>query len=493
MNYNVVTADEAALFIQHGDIVGFSGFTAAGCPKEVPSALARRAEELHASGQPFQIAVYSGASSGDKMDGALARANAISFRMPYQNVKDMRANINAHKTHYTDTHLSTTSQDIRYGFLPEPNVAIVEACQLTDNGEIVPTFGVGILPTICRIAKKIIVELNVAVPPAFRGIHDIVELSDPPYRREIPLYHAGDRIGRDCIKVDPKKIVAVVITEHNTEVNQFNETDEVTSAIAANVAHFLENEMKAGRIPESFLPIQSGVGNVANAILKDVGNSDYIPPFEMYTEVIQDSVVDLIKWGRIKMASGSSLTCSPQKIDEILAALDFFKKRIVLRPTEISNSPEIIRRIGIISINTALEADIFGNVNSSHVLGSNIMNGIGGSGDFTRNAYISIFTTPSTAKGGLISSIVPMVSHLDHSEHSVNVIATEHGIADLRGKSPIQRAEEIIEKCAHPDYRPLLHQYLRSGANGHTPVNLDTCFNFHKAYTEKGDMHLAEM
>ena len=493
MNYNIATADEAALFIHHGDIVGFSGFTAAGCPKAVPSAIACRAEKLHAAGEPFQITVYSGASSGDMMDGALAKAKAVSFRMPYQNAKEMRANINAHETHYTDTHLSTTAQDIRYGFLPVPDVAIVEACVLKENGVIVPTFGVGILPTICRLAKKIIVELNVSVPPAFRGIHDIAELADPPQRREIPIYRTGDRIGRDCIKIDPKKVVAVVITEQKTEVKHFNDADDITSRIAANVACFLENEIKEGRIPESFLPIQSGVGNVANAILKDLGNSDYIPPFEMYTEVVQDAVVDLIKWGRIKMASCSSLTCSPEKIDEILAALDFFKRRLVLRPTEISNNPEIIRRIGVISINTALEVDIFGNVNSSHILGSRIMNGIGGSGDFTRNAYISIFTTPSTAKGGVVSSIVPMVSHLDHSEHSVKVIATEYGIADLRGKSPIQRAEEIIEHCAHPDYRPLLRQYLRSAAKGHTPINLDTCFNFHKAYAEKGDMRLAEM
>ena len=70
-----------------------------------------------------------------------------------------------------------------------------------------------------------------------------------------------------------------------------------------------------------------------------------------------------------------------------------------------------------------------------------MMNGIGGSGDFTRNAYISIFTCPSVAKEGKISAIVPMVSHLDHSEHSVNIIITEQGVADLRGKSPKERAE----------------------------------------------------
>ena len=101
-----------------------------------------------------------------------------------------------------------------------------------------------------------------------------------------------------------------------------------------------------------------------------------------------------------------------------------------------------------------------------------MMNGIGGSGDFTRNAYISIYTTPSTAKGGAISAFVPMVSHHDHSEHSVKIIITEHGIADLRGKSPIQRAHEIINNCVDPQYRPMLNEYLEMSKKAHTPHTL---------------------
>ncbi len=125
------------------------------------------------------------------------------------------------------------------------------------------------------------------------------------------------------------------------------------------------------------------------------------------------------------------------------------------RPAEISNNPEVIRRLGVIAMNTALEADIFGNINSTHVVGTKMMNGIGGSGDFTRNGYLS--SSPALRhKGGVISNIVPMVSHVDHSEHSVDIIVTEQGIADLRGKDPVQRAYEIINNCAHPAYRPLL-------------------------------------
>ena len=140
--------------------------------------------------------------------------------------------------------------------------------------------------------------------------------------------------------------------------------------------------------------------------------------------------------GQVRFASGCSLTVSKPVLKDIYEDLEFFRSKLLLRPQEITNSPEIVRRLGIISINTAIEVDITGNVNSTHVLGRNMMSGIGGSGDFARNAFFSIFTCPSTAKGGKISTIVPLVSHLDSSEHSVQVIITEQGVADLRGNAP---------------------------------------------------------
>ena len=118
-----------------------------------------------------------------------------------------------------------------------------------------------------------------------------------------------------------------------------------------------------------------------------------------------------------------------------------------------------------------------------------MMNGIGGSGDFTRNAYISIFTCPSVAKDGKISSLVPMVSHLDHNEHSVNVIITEQGVADLRGKSPKERARLIIENCAHPDYKDILRDYLKlTDCKSQTPHALRASLAMHVELAESGDM-----
>lgn len=483
-----MTAEEAAKFVKNGDVVGMGGFTPAGAPKDVPTAIAHMAEALHAEGKPFKIGMYTGASTGDSCDGMLARAHAIEFRTPYQSNKDLRAELNSQQAHYYDMHLSELAQNIRYGFLPKPDVAIVEACQVTEDGEIVPTAGVGNMLTFCELAPKIIVELNEAMPACMRGMHDLYEPLDPPLRREIPVYKPSDRIGKDCIKVDPSKIVAVVKTNRPNEVGKFAELDETTKRIGDNVALFLETEMKAGRIPSSFLPIQSGVGNIANAVLGALGENPHIPPFEMYTEVIQDSVVGLMKEGRVKFASGCSLTVGADKLEDIVEHMDFFRDKIVLRPQEISNNPEVARRLGLITINTALEADIYGNINSTHVLGTKMMNGIGGSGDFTRNAYISIYTTPSTAKGGAISSFVPMVSHLDHSEHSVKVIITEHGIADLRGKSPIQRAHEIIENCVDPQYQPMLREYLALSKVSHTQHNLALALAMHQEFAKSGDM-----
>ena len=489
MSLKFITAEEAATYVKHDDNVGFSGFTPAGCPKVIPEAIARRAEQEHKEGRPFKIGMFTGASTGDHLDGALARAEAVKFRTPYQSNKDMRTLLNAHGAEYFDMHLSELAQSLRYGFLGRVDVAIVEAVDVTEDGEIVPAEGVGILPTICRMADKILIELNRFHPKELRGIHDIYEPADPPMRREIPVYKPSDRIGQPFVKVDPKKIVGVVETNREPDGSKFAPLDDVTLAIGRNVSDFLVGEMKAGRLPKSFLPLQSGVGNVANAVLGCMGENEAIPPFTVYTEVIQDAVIKLMDQGRVTFASGCSLSVSHEALREIYSRLDFFKDKLLLRPQEISNNPEVVRRLGVITINTALEADIFGNVNSTHVLGTKMMNGIGGSGDFTRSGYVSIFTTPSTAKDGKISSFVPMVSHMDHSEHSVKVIISEYGVADLRGKSPVQRAREIIERCAHPEYRPLLHAYLDRGVKGHTPQSLDACFAFHRAFIETGDMH----
>ncbi len=485
-----LTPEEAASYITNGMTVGFSGFTPAGAAKVVPKAIAKFALDEHNSGREFKIGVITGASTGDSLDGELARADAVAWRTPYQSDKFLRKNINIGKTKFFDMHLSQLPQNLRYGFLGKVDVAVIEASEVQADGKIILTTSVGASPTLARVAEKVIIELNTSHQESLYGLHDIYEPLDPPLRRPINLCRCDGRIGTEYVQIDPNKIVGVVASQQPDEINGFRDSDETTKRIGENVATFLASEIRSGRIPSSFLPIQSGVGNIANAVLGALGDNDDIPSFEMYSEVIQDSVISLMKDDKIKFASATSLTLSPEVLKQTYDNYEYFKRRLLLRPQEISNNPEVIRRLGIISINTAIEVDIFGNVNSTHVMGKEMMNGIGGSGDFTRNAYISIFTCPSIAKGGAISTIVPFVSHLDHSEHSVQVLITEQGIADLRSKDPQGRANAIINNCVHPEYRDQLLHYFQSFKGGHTPQTLKSAFKMHERFLENKDMRI---
>lgn len=489
MSLTRITAQEAAQMVKNGDTIGISGFTPAGTAKAVTKEIAAIAKEEHAAGRPYQINILTGASTGDSCDGVLARNKAIRYRAPYTTNSDYRKAVNCGEIAYNDINLSQTAQEIRYGFLGKVDTAIIEACEVTDDGRVYLTAAGGITPTIARLADRVIIELNSYHSKSMMGSHDIYEPADPPYRQPLNICNPSDRIGKPYVKIDPKKIVGVVEVNLPDEARGFAASDPLTTQIGQNVANFLVEDMKAGRIPSSFLPLQSGVGNIANAVLGALGRNKSIPAFEMYTEVIQDSVIDLMRQGRVKFGSACSLTVTNDCLRGIYDDMNFFKDKFVLRPSEISNNPEIIRRLGIISINTAIEVDLYGNVNSTHIGGTKIMNGIGGSADFTRNSYISIFTCPSVAKGGNISAIVPFVSHVDHNEHSVKIIATEQGVADLRGKCPNQRAKEIIEKCVHPDYKQILWDYIKIANKNQTSHNLSAAFAMHTALAEKGDMH----
>ncbi|MBO5541693.1 MAG: succinate CoA transferase [Muribaculaceae bacterium] len=492
MIYPILTPEEAAEFVQHGMNVGVSGFTAPGCPKVVPPAIAAKARREHEAGREFKINLFTGASTSDYTDGELSRADALNYRTPYQSLGELRKHINAGDVHYNDRHLSELSQEFRYGYYGKMDIAIVEVQSIDDNGDMVLGTGLGNTPTWLQCAEKVIIEINDMIPESIHGMHDIYVPLDPPARREIPIYKPSDRAGKPVAHVDPKKVLGVVKTSMPLGVTTpFTPVDEVTAKIGEYVCEFLVSEMKHGRMPKSFLPIQSGVGNIANAVLNSLEASTDIPAFEMYTEVVQDSVLKLLESGRCKFASTCSMTFSRDAMTEFFQKPELHDK-LLMRPSEISNNPEVIRRIGVVSMNTAIECDLYGHINSSHVSGSRLMNGIGGSGDFTRNAYTSIFLCPSIKKDDCISTIVPMVTHCDHTDHSVDIIITDQGIADLRFKDPVQQAEEIIEHAAHPVYRPLLREYLKLAGQGHIRLNPDMALAFHSALAHEGDMRKAD-
>lgn len=483
-----LTPQEVVDVIPHGATVAFSGFSPAGSAKAVPLALADHAKSEHAEGRPYQIRVLTGASSGRCIDEELASALAIAWRAPYQSGKTLRRQINAQQVEYVDMHLSHVPQMAAWGFFGKIDLAVVEATEITADGRVYLTSSIGASPTYLQLADKVIIELNRHHSPRLRELADITVLPPPPHRNPIPIHDPMTRIGVPYAVVDPRKVIGVVATDAGDDVEDFSVAGEDVARIGVHVAHFLLQEWTMGRIPKSFLPLQAGVGNIANALMAALGESADLPAFMMYSEVFQDALVPLMEKGRLLGASATSLTVTSPMLKRIIDQFDFFASRIVLRPQEISNHPGIIRRLGVISMNTAIEADLYGNVNSSHLYGMDIMNGIGGSGEFTRNGYLSIFMTPSTAKGGKVSAIVPMCPHIDNNEHSVQVVVTEQGLADLRGLGPLQRARTIIEKCAHPAYRDYLHGYLAEARSGHIRHDLRRCFELHRNLLETGQM-----
>ena len=488
----IMSAAEAAALIRSGDQIGMSGFTGSGYPKEVPMELAHRIAEATFRGQKFQVSVFTGASTGPELDGALAMAGGIHLRLPYQSDPETRKRINAGEMEYMDIHLSHVAQFVEYGFLGKLDVALIEVTAILEDGRVVPSSSIGNNKTWVDQAERIILEVNSWQPAALEGMHDIFYgLQPPPNRGPIPLVKPGQRIGSPYLRVPPEKIAAIVLTSDPDRNSAFKAPDEASKRIAGHILEFLSWEVKKGRMPANLLPLQSGVGNIANAVLFGLEEG----PFEgltSYTEVIQDGMIRLLKSGKLTQASATAFSLSPQMLDEVNADMASYRERIVLRPQEISNHPEIIRRLGVIAMNGMIEADIYGNVNSTHVMGSRIQNGIGGSGDFARNGYLSIFMAPSSAKKGTISTIVPMVSHVDHTEHDVQVLVTEQGLADLRGLSPRQRAKLVIEKCASPEYKPLLADYLARAESlsygKHTPHLLTESLGWHNRYLRNGNM-----
>ena len=286
------------------------------------------------------------------------------------------------------------------------------------------------------------------------------------------------------------KVVAVIETDSPDRNSPFKPIDDVSQRIAGNFLDFLEGEVAGGRLAYDGYVMQSGVGNVPNAVMAGLLDSKF-ENIQAYTEVIQDGMVDLIDAGKMTVASATSFSLSPEYAERMNKEAARYRESIITRPLQVSNHPEVIRRVGLIATNGMIEADIYGNVNSTNVSGSRIMNGIGGSGDFTRNGFISSFITPSLAKDGAISAIVPFASHIDHTEHDVMVVISEYGYADLRGLAPRDRAKKMIA-IAHPDYRPLLEEYVERATSGgrpmHTPHDLATAFSFHQNLAEHGTM-----
>ena len=493
LSTKIVTADVAARHIDNGQRVAMSGFTGSGYPKAVPGAVAARAQAAHEKGADFRVELWTGASTAPELDGVLAEANAVSKRLPFQSDPAMRSSINAGDTAYVDTHLSHAAQQAWFGFYGNLDVAVVEVAAILPNGLLVPGSSVGNSKTWLDLADKVILEVNDWHPRGYEGFHDVYYgTRRPPERLPIQLLEPMQRIGDPYLRVDPSKVVAVVETNAPDRNLPFKPADEDSKAIASHLVDFLRHEIAADRLPPELLPLQSGVGNVANAVMGNLADSEF-EGLTAYTEVIQDGMLDLIDSGKLASVSATAFSLSAERAADFNDRIESYKGRILLRTQEMSNHPEAIRRLGVIAINGMVEADIYGNVNSTHVSGSSIINGIGGSGDFARNAFLNFFVSNSQAKAGAISAIVPFASHIDHTEHDTQILVTEQGLADLRGLPPVARARKIIDNCAHPDYRDRLNDYLERAiaanpTGRHTPHILAEALSWHEKFQTTGHM-----
>lgn len=451
-----------------------SGFGMVGYPKAVPEAVA-------ASDRSFDLTVVSGGSVGPEIDVDLVEADAVARRFPYQAQPQARDAVNDARIAFQDRNVSTLGDEVCYRQLATPDVAVVEAVAVGEDW-LIPSTSIGHTPAFVEAADRVVVEVNEAQPLALQQLHDAYRVSHLPRREPVPLTDPDERISTPYVLFDADSLAAVVRTDRRDSPYTFREPTDRDRQIADNLAGFLADEVDRTRVFDDAIQLQFGVGGLGNALMQAVGDLDVGDRDVVYFgEVIQDGLLDMLDAGTVECASATSLALSAAAQDRLFAAVDRYASDVVLRPADVSNNPAVISRMGVVAVNSAVEIDLYGHVNSTHVGGTHLLNGIGGSGDFNRNAFLSVVAMASVAKEGAVSRIVPLTPHVDHTEHDIDVVVTEQGVADLRGLDPRERAETIVEQCAHPDHRADLNAYRKdaSRTGGHIPHDLPRALSWH--------------
>lgn len=462
--------------------VAMSGYAMAGYPKALPLALTSR----RAAGESLRISLVTGANV-PWLDETLGEAGVVARRAPMVAGRTLARQANEGSLAYVEQQMSRTPRLVSRGSFGAIDVAVVEALGFDADGNLIPTSSVGLTHLLIDAAREVIVEINTAQPERLRGLHDLYVPAPPPATRPIPLVGVADRIGAASIPVDHRRIAGVVETAIPERLGAQPRGSEVTERIAAHLFDFLELEYSArgAALP----PIQTGFGGIADSVATAFGRSRF-RDLRFFCGGITEPVMELLAAGRASALSCGGLGMS-ERVEQILSDVDDIEHRLVIRNGEITNGAEVVSRLGILALNTAIEIDVYGNVNSSHVTGSRVVNGIGGGAGFAQNAGLSVVLIPSTARGGAISSIVPMVSHQDIGEHDVDVVVTEHGAADLRGLDDGERADAIVARCTAAPYRDQLSDYLgraRRECGGHHPQLPAQAFDWYRRLKETGSM-----
>lgn len=282
----------------------------------------------------------------------------IARRSPHQVGKAIAKGINSGEIDFADKHLSMFPQDLTYGYYSLKRQggedgkmldwAIVEATEILPDGSIVPGASVGATPEILQTAEKIIIEVNTSLP-SFKGLHDISPSHLPPHRQPYLVQNPSDRIGQVSVPVDPERVVAIIETDKPDNTGQNAPETEDSKLIAQHLIQFFEDEVAVGRMPKNLHPLQSGIGNVANSIIAGLRDSKF-ERLQVWTEVLQDSFLPLLNSGKLDFATATSIRFSPEMFKEFYRDWDQYQDKLLLRPQQTANSPEIIRRLGVIGM-----------------------------------------------------------------------------------------------------------------------------------------------
>ncbi len=476
------TASEAAGLIRDGQTLAVSGYTSAGFPKAVPAELARRQR----AGETLGLHLISGSLVG-QIDEQLS--DLTVRRTPMFESRRMRKAVNERRIAYVEQQIAKMPRLLLSGTLGPVHVAVVEALGFTEEGHLIPSSSVGLVPHLVRLAESVIVEINEAQPEGLLGLHDVFLPGTAPDRRRIPMRHPGHRFGEPFVRIGRDKIKAIVRTAAPDTLDGPGEPTGAMVRIAANLMDFLETEA-AKSWPKGLPPIQSGVGSLSHALVGAFRQSRF-RDLTFFCGMLNEAAVEMLATGQAVAASASAVQMTPRVASIIRDKGAQLKRGLVLRNQDITNDIEVTARMGILALNSGLEADIYGNVNASHVHGTHVVNGLGGVANFAQASSLSVMLLPSCGKEGRVSGIVPMVPHVDVSEHDVDILVTDQGVADLRGKDDVERAECIISRCAHPAFREPLAHYLRKAVarvGGHHPQIPAEAYAWHQRLEDTGSM-----
>lgn len=482
---HTVCAEEAAMYIKNGMTVAISGYSSSSYPRAVPQAIAKR----KSNGEALSLNLISG-SALSQLDELLS--DVVARRVPLQGGKSMAKHINNGSCHYVEQQICRIVRLLESGKLGKIDVAIIEACAVDESGHIYLGSSIGIAPLLMEIADKIIIECNAAIPKEVAKLHDIFLPGTPPNRRPIPFSKINERVGQTTIQAPIDKIKYIVQTDIQPEPEPHRAPSEEILKTVQNLMKFLSKEYPLDG-PKKLPPIQTGFGQLAEAITDAMHGSEY-QDIEFYAGGLLESHMEMIASGKAKAATATYMQFTPRTA-ELFRNIEGLENKLVLRNLDVINEAETTSRFGILALNSCVEADIYGNVNSSHICGNRVVNGIGGGASFAQNAGLSVMLLPSTSKKGNISTIVPMVAHTDISEHDIDVIITDQGFADLRGLDDLERANAIIENCAAEEYKSLLRQYLEGAIEkygGHHPQDMTEAAKWHERLRTTGSMLIPE-